>query len=71
MLRCVLLGVLLVSDSRPYVLRHRVVEPVEPLCKAECVTRASPIQPVVAFYDYLYLGLSIPPCNRRVAIHLV
>jgi len=39
--------------------------------KVECATRASPIQPVVAFYDYLYLGLSIPLCNRRVSIHLV
>src|SRR5262249_26548150 len=41
-------------SSRPYVPRQRVVEPVEPLCKVECLTQASPIQPVVAFYDYLY-----------------
>jgi hypothetical protein len=41
-LRCVLLGVLLVSHSRPYAVRQRVLEPGEPLFTAGCVTRASP-----------------------------
>jgi len=51
--------------------RQRVVEAVEPLSKVECGTRASPIQAVVAFNDYIYLGLSIPLCDRRVSIHMV
>jgi hypothetical protein len=58
-------------SSRRYAPRQRVVEPVEPLGEVECVIRASRIPPVAAFYDYLYLGLSIPLCNRRLSIHLM